>query len=399
MKKNIFWFLLLLVALIWPAGQLLANYNTITWGTGTTLYFPGVAAFEGSAKGISVNIGADTFLHKYTLDGNKLSVEMYPGSKISLKSNDKKMFRTDSATAETICYQDYSTFEYSTPETYANFTITLGDSDNCPIVTVEQEPEEPKAEPEQIDITDLDQITKSGLSKQLAAGSKTHFVFGNIVETVEILSLGSGEVKIQLSTPDKEVVLNLDKEKTIDTDGDGWHDLSLKFEGAQAGQAEIAMKMMNAVKVAGVNPGSLVKVAGGTTVYYVGANSKLYVFPNEKTYMTWYNDFSSVKIISSEDLAKFGWGGLVTYRPGARMVKFTISPDVYAVQRGGVLRKLSGEAMAKELYGENWNKQIDDINEAFMFSYTFGSPLVNMSDYNKAEESQMTSGVAVDKGI
>ena len=111
------------------------------------------------------------------------------------------------------------------------------------------------------------------------------------------------------------------------------------------------------------------------------------------------NIFSSVKIISSEDLAKFGWGGLVTYRPGARMVKFTISPDVYAVQRGGVLRKLSGEAMAKELYGENWNKQIDDINEAFMFSYTFGSPLVNMSDYNKAEESQMTSGVAVDKEI
>ncbi len=398
MEKNFFAILILAVCLMIPSGAVLADYNTIVWGPQTVLYFSGVAAETGGSQGVSVNINGDTFLHKYTLDINKLAIEMYPGSKISLKSNDKKMFRTDIATADTVCGDSYSTFDYATPQTYANFTITLTDGDNCPSITATKAEENEIPTTEQIDVTNLDQITTGGLLKKLSANSKTHFVYGNIVETVEVLSLGSTETKIKLSAPDKEITLSANQEKTVDTDSDGWNDLSLELKSIQAGQAEIMMKRMNVIKVDGINPGDLVKVAGGTTVYYVGANSKLYVFPNEKVYNTWYNDFSAVKTISSEDLGKFGWGGLVTYKPGVKMVKFTISSDVYVVEKGGVLLKLKDEIMAKDLYGDDWNKKIDDINEAFMFSYSFGRALTEAGEFVPEEANQLTPTVGVDKG-
>jgi hypothetical protein len=402
MNKKILFLLIAVLMAGLPAGPILASYDTITWGTETVLYFSGVAANDGGQKGISISIFGDTYLNKYTLDTDKLVVELYPGSKINLKSTDRKMFRTDIATAETVCADGYSTFSYSTPETYANFTITLSDTDNCPAVTTieKEEPTAPVApEVEQIDVTNLEQITVGGLVKVLDQNSKTNFVYGKIVETIEILSVGTAETKIKLSSPAKEFDLKMGSEKIIDTDADGWNDLSLTLKSTNGGKAELTMKITEPVKVAGINPGDLVKVVNGTTVYYVGANSKLYVFPNEKTYKTWYSDFGGVKTIDSSDLAKFGWGGLVTYRPGARMVKFSISPAVYVVDQGGVLYKLKDENMAKELYGDDWNKKIDDINEAFMFSYNFGNDLARASDYSKDNKQVSSPTVGVDKNL
>jgi len=69
------------------------------------------------------------------------------------------------------------------------------------------------------------------------------------------------------------------------------------------------------------------------------------------------------------------------------------------VAQGGVLRKLKDENMAKELYGDNWNKQIDDVNEAFIFSYTFGEDIVNIDSYSKGAETTLNPNIGVDKGI
>ena len=112
-------------------------------------------------------------------------------------------------------------------------------------------------------------------------------------------------------------------------------------------------------------------------VYYCGADGKRYVFVNEQAYLSWYADFSTVKVISDADLAQIPLGGNVTYRPGARLVKIQTDPKVYAVARGGVLRWVMTEAVATRLYGANWNKMIDDVPDSFFVNYTVGAPIAN----------------------
>jgi len=112
-----------------------------------------------------------------------------------------------------------------------------------------------------------------------------------------------------------------------------------------------------------------------SAVYYYGADGKRYVFPNSQAYFTWYADFSSVKTVSAAELAAIPLGGNVVYRPGTRLVKITSDPNVYAVEPGGVLRWIQSEAVAKALYGDQWNQRVDDIPDAFFFNYTIGAPL------------------------
>ncbi|NMC51438.1 hypothetical protein GYA54_01770 [Candidatus Kuenenbacteria bacterium] len=398
MKKIVFWVIFGLVLLSLPIESSLAVYNAVQWSDSTRLSFPGVAKVAGEAKGISIDVYADTFLEYYYLDVASLRLQMRSGSKVYLESLDRKLFNVPTGYPDTECLDGYSRFSYeATAAGLTDFTITFTDGGNCPETAKTEEPATPKVE--QIDVTNLDKIATDGLTKKLGQNSKTHFVYDNIIETVDILSVSMNEVKVGLSTPAKEFNLIINKEKIVDTDADGWNDLSLTLKSTDGGEAELVIKKKEPVKVVGINPGDLVKVADGTTVYYVGADSKLYIFPNEKVYYTWYQDFSTVKIISSSDLGRYGWGGLATYRPGAKMIKFSISPAVYVVDKGGVLHKLKDENMAREMYGDEWNKKIDDINEAFMFSYVFGDDLMTISEFNPVEASQLTPTVEVDKGI
>lgn len=118
--------------------------------------------------------------------------------------------------------------------------------------------------------------------------------------------------------------------------------------------------------------GSLVKSTSTSAVYYCGANGKRYVFPNDRIYFTWYKDFKSVKTITAEQLANIPLGGNVTYRPGVRMVKVESVPNVYAVDKGGVLRWITTPTIATALYGKNWAKQVDDLSIAFFGNYKTG---------------------------
>jgi hypothetical protein len=128
--------------------------------------------------------------------------------------------------------------------------------------------------------------------------------------------------------------------------------------------------------------GTTVYCAAGTlikgslsVVYYCGKDGKRYVFVNDKAFFTWYDDFSSVVIISDTDLAKIPLGGNITYRPGKRMIKVQSDPRVYVISRGGLLRWVSSEAIALQLYGPNWATMIDDVSDAFFVNYTMGPQL------------------------
>jgi hypothetical protein len=68
------------------------------------------------------------------------------------------------------------------------------------------------------------------------------------------------------------------------------------------------------------------------------------------------------------------------------MVKFTTLNNVYAVSKGGMLRWVTSEAIATALYGSTWNKQIDDISDAFYTDYTMGADILNAGSYAVATE-------------
>lgn len=135
--------------------------------------------------------------------------------------------------------------------------------------------------------------------------------------------------------------------------------------------------------VFGIAPGDLIKLQDDhdpktledRVVYYYDVDWYRHPFPNQKVFESWYRDFSGVKEITKEEMAQLPLGKPVRYRPGTRLVKIPSIPKVYAVEPGGSLRWIESEAVAKALYGSDWNKRVDDVSEAMFTNYHEGAPL------------------------
>lgn len=143
--------------------------------------------------------------------------------------------------------------------------------------------------------------------------------------------------------------------------------------------------------------GDLIKSDANPAVYYFASDGKRYVFPTERTYLTWYADFSAVKTISQGELAAIPLGGNVTYKPGVKMLKIVSDPTVYAISKNGILRAIGSEAVAAALYGSTWNKQIDDLPDAFFVNYRVGAPIAAASGYDKASLMTGVPTINIDK--
>lgn len=118
--------------------------------------------------------------------------------------------------------------------------------------------------------------------------------------------------------------------------------------------------------------GSLIKTSVSTAVYYCGRDGRRYVFTSEAVFKSWFADFSSVVTISLDTMAAIPLGGNVTIRPGTKLVKIQTDPKVYALARGGTLRWVTTEALARAIYGLAWNREIVDIPDAFFTDYERG---------------------------
>lgn len=159
-----------------------------------------------------------------------------------------------------------------------------------------------------------------------------------------------------------------------------------------------AVVPVRAATVTGCASGNLIK-GSLPAAYYCGADGKRYVFPNDKAYFTWYPNFAGVQSISDADLANIMIGGNVTYRPGVKMVKIQSDPKVYAVAKGGMLRWVSSESVAVALYGSDWNKEIDDISDAFFVNYTVGTQISSAVDYSPSGEQSASPDINTDKSM
>lgn len=148
-----------------------------------------------------------------------------------------------------------------------------------------------------------------------------------------------------------------------------------------------------------IQAGDLIRGEAFPAVYYMGADGFRYVFPNSATYFTWYDDFDGVVWISDAQLGQIQIGGNVTYRPGTRMIKIQSDPKTYAVDAHGTLRHITSEAVATGLYGANWNKEIDDVPDAFFSNYNMGDPITSASQFNKSSILAASSSINVDKTL
>lgn len=145
--------------------------------------------------------------------------------------------------------------------------------------------------------------------------------------------------------------------------------------------------------------GDLVKLSTQSDVYYVGADNKRYVFPNEKIYFSWYQNFSGIKTLSTDEMASLGIGGAVTYRPGTTLIKLTTDPKVYAVGHNGLLRWVETESAASALYGTDWMKKVHDLSDAFFTNYHLGTSIKMASDFSVSQTTSEAPTIGADKEL
>lgn len=134
----------------------------------------------------------------------------------------------------------------------------------------------------------------------------------------------------------------------------------------------------------GLFVGDLIK-GSLSAVYYLDQNGERHVFVNDRIYRSWYgSDFSSVKTISDSLLATIPLGDPVSFRPGTLLTAPSIN-EVYIVDINRTLRHIGSEQVAKELYGDQWNTMIHDLEESLLFAYNFGSIINTSTDINLSE--------------
>ncbi len=135
-----------------------------------------------------------------------------------------------------------------------------------------------------------------------------------------------------------------------------------------------------------IREGDLIK-ADQDTVYYYGRDGKRHPFPHFKIYDSWYGDkFAAVRHIAPADLATIPVGPNVLYRPGSRLVKLLTDPKVYAVAAQGVLRWVTTGDVATSLFGTNWKRFVEDLNDAFFNDYVIGAPINAPGEYGAASD-------------
>ncbi len=131
-----------------------------------------------------------------------------------------------------------------------------------------------------------------------------------------------------------------------------------------------------------LSAGDLFKVPTNSAVYLVNKDMKRMYFPNSEVYHTWYEDFSNITVIPNVCVDNYPSGGGINFRPGSRLVKTTISPNVYAVGPGNMKHKIASEEVAKDLYGENWASVVRDLSDVFDANLDVGSTIQETVPHN-----------------
>ena len=116
-------------------------------------------------------------------------------------------------------------------------------------------------------------------------------------------------------------------------------------------------------------------------IYYIASDNKRYVFTSDDVYLSWYENFNSIKLTSPEELSAYPLSGAITHRPDVHILEIESLNEIYIVENASTLRKIVSTDIANELFGENWRQYIIQVNVALLAHYQMGPDIVTPSDY------------------
>ncbi len=152
-------------------------------------------------------------------------------------------------------------------------------------------------------------------------------------------------------------------------------DYDPELERKLAPTISMALRLTKSREYAACEPDALIKMPNLDAVYYCGADGHRYAFPNANVYFSWYKNFFAVETISQKKMGEIPFGGMVPYRPGVKLIKSSVSPRVYAIAGGAVLRQIPSPYVAESIFGNDWVDLIHDLNDVFFSTYKVGQAI------------------------
>jgi len=113
--------------------------------------------------------------------------------------------------------------------------------------------------------------------------------------------------------------------------------------------------------------GTLIKTESSPRVYLLKDNIR-YWFYNEAIFYQYYDDFSTVELISNKEMAGYEEGKDMPMKAGS-LIKRIISNKVYEVGDNWQMRWIQSEEEAVSLYGDDWASKINLIPDTYFNQY------------------------------
>lgn len=135
--------------------------------------------------------------------------------------------------------------------------------------------------------------------------------------------------------------------------------------------------------------GTYMRGGSWTTVYYV-ADGVRYPFLDAQTFFTYADDFSDVVTVSDSELGNYTMGVPMMPKTGTVLVKVQSVNKVYALTEGNVLRWITSESLATELYGSHWADYVIDVPVTAWGHFTIGDDVRSANDIEVDVGSMMT---------
>jgi hypothetical protein len=140
-----------------------------------------------------------------------------------------------------------------------------------------------------------------------------------------------------------------------------------------------------------------VKKGDGDFFYYYAADGKRYVFPTIEVYRSWFGDYATDKLVF-EDLQtmyKTPLGGNVMFRPGTLLKSPTLF-DTYIAVKNGEIRPFANDKLLMEIYGSDWQKQVQELADYYFSQYQTGQPIESIKNFPDLPENIT---IDIDKGL
>ncbi len=109
------------------------------------------------------------------------------------------------------------------------------------------------------------------------------------------------------------------------------------------------------------------------TVYYVDSYGVRHPFGDELTFFSHQENFASVQVVPDSDLSQYPMGAPMLPKAGVVLVKIQSSAEVYHVTENAAgqheLSWIPTEALAVELFGQDWSEFVVDIEPTMWTHY------------------------------